>query len=150
MLTKWNKENSLVLINTEGWHNWLLDIIFETTKDTGIGLTIIDIGMRLHTIILQHSMLCDDDGYKHIKDLIAWLEYKIMDSKHSARALVVELLEKLMEALLKDSNERGVALETYLWKNLVCAVFCIEELMLYMRHDPLELPKFNEAKEGWL
>jgi hypothetical protein len=138
MLTKWNSSNATILANVPQFHVWLLELLYKLPEDDDIGITINDMGNRLHTIVLKQALLVDDDGWKQVRRLLLWLELKRTESYQLARDLVTGLLERLLESIHSNIMGCRPSLNSTVWKNLVTSIFCVEELLLYFKYLPEE------------
>ena len=69
MLTKYNKKNCFILMESSEWHYWLLDLLYQTFENVEAADAIIDVGIRLHNTVFLFAME-GNDASRHLKRLI--------------------------------------------------------------------------------
>ena len=147
MLTKWNSNNAQKLAEDNTWHLWLLDILLVVPKELDSGLAVLDIGSRVHTIVMKQAMLGNEDGWKHLRRIQTWYE---ANRTSKARELVIGLLEKLLESLQSNAMACRPSLNSTLWKNLLITTFLVEELVVYTSNSQSEAGENPILSPQWV
>jgi hypothetical protein len=144
-LVNWSPDNASALSSCAGWQRWLLDLLCKVQGDLTNELSVGELGMRLHTLVVKQSLLVDSQGWTYVRNLLVWLETKkhplISASLSSDRAscdldavqLVRQIIEELLSAVVSNAMGCRPSLASTFWKNLARIGFELHEFVLSNR-----------------
>ena len=123
MLTKWNSKNCALLMANQDWHFWLLNLVLETFDNAEAADAIVDIGIRLHNVVLVQAMELAG-GFEYFVQMNTWLEINSIfpHSKH--------IIRKVLENFTQNARKVEHFSENH-WKNFIVLGFFLEEFILY-------------------
>ena len=123
MLTKWNNKNCALLMANQDWHFWLLNLVLETFDNAEAADAIVDIGIRLHNIVLVQAMELPE-GFGYFVQMNTWLEINSVFN-HSKN-----IIRKVLENFTQNVRKLDHFSENH-WKNFIVLGFFLEEFILY-------------------
>mmetsp|Transcript_20253 Transcript_20253/g.37790 ORF Transcript_20253/g.37790 Transcript_20253/m.37790 type:complete len:2300 (-) Transcript_20253:736-7635(-) len=128
-----NPDNATKLLSCAGWQRWLLDLLSKIQNDLTNDLTVSELGMRLHTLVVKQALLVDDQGWTYVRYLLIWLETKRDSFDSDSVQLVRQLLEELLSAVVSNAMGCRPSLASTFWKNLARIGFVLHEFILCNR-----------------
>ena len=111
MLSKLNKINCSHIIENKFYHSWILELLLpyqqSATQErlSGPSLAVYDIGTKLYTIVLLHSLISEPRN-RFIPYLARWpliVRYKLESGKYSGESKegAYQLTKHLMSSVIK-------------------------------------------------
>jgi hypothetical protein len=144
MLCKLNKSNCTHIIENKFFHPWILELLLpyqmnlSQEKLTGSSMAVYDIGTKLHTIVMVHSLV-NEAKNRFILYLARWplilsykdkTEFKITHKIECAYQLLKHLLSSIIKSVSIEASKCRPCVEHPIWTNVARIVFIIDELVL--------------------
>lgn len=144
MLAKLNKSNCYHILENKFFHPWILDLLLpyqmslSQEKLVGSSMAVYDIGSKLHTIVMVHSLI-NETKNRFILYLARWplilsykekTEFKITHKMECAYQLIKQLLSSIVKAVALEAAKCRPSVDQPIWANVARIVFIVDELVL--------------------
>lgn len=129
-LVNWNPDNATALSSCAGWQRWLLDLLSRLQSDLTNDLSVSELGMRLHTLVVKQALLVDDQGWTNVRNLVVWVDTKRESFDSEGVQLVRQLIEELFTAVVSNAMGCRPSLASTFWKNIARIGFVLHEFVL--------------------
>ncbi len=146
-------ENCLILLKNQYFYQWLLDLMipfqillknpyFKSENESGIAITIIDLGVKILTSIIVNSVLIDErirtEPCSKLQLLFNWM-YKlrkvgIVESK-AATDLVRIILNNLVISISEYTKILLPSLRFSVWENFLYIFLMVYEFLFFTNFD---------------
>ena len=143
MLAKLNKQNWSHFLENKFFHSWILNLLLpyqislSQDKLVGPSFAVYDIGKKLHSIVLTHSMV-NDNKNKFTLYLARWpliLSYQENKNKTNssqridwANQLINSLFSSLIRWVMLEASKWRPWIDQPVWTNVAELAFIIDEL----------------------
>lgn len=143
MLAKLNKHNCYHLLENKFFHPWILELLLPyqlslaQDKLVGSSMAVYDIGCKLHTIVMMHSLI-NETNNRFILYLARWplilsfkeqKDFKMTPNVECAYQLMKYLISSIIKAVVLEAGKYRPSVDQPIWANTASLVFIVDELV---------------------